>query len=1380
MATQLQIRRGTAAQVAAFTGAEGEIVYNSTNDSLHTNDGSTAGGFELARADGSNFALTSAISTTANFSFGDGDKAIFGAGSDLQIYHDGNNSYITDVGTGNLKIGGANVEITTAGGTLYFQGAANVAKLFHTGNQKLATTASGILVSGSVVADGLTISNTAFAGMNIQAGTGSVAAIDFGDSADTNIGGINYNNADDTLNLRSGNLNRLTINSSGHTLLGTSGSFGTLGTLVVQQTADSKGIAVVDSAAANTFFIENQGDEVKLRVNAASPITFLQNSAERFSILNSGNITIKTADAFLYSPASTGGTYIDAGLKFESSNKRLEFWTADAERMSIDAAGAATFSSTITAASQIKVSGSNAATVALSVGDTGTGWFNTGSNSIGLATSGSEKLRVVASGNVGIGESQPDAKLHIRDSTDGGSSSVTSAIQFSRRNGGSNDAAIKMQHNGSDGVSNLQFHFGNTERLSISAAGTTTITGSLLSSASGAGANAFSAGNSAGATTQGANSVAIGLQAGQTNQGANSTAVGHVAGQSSQSANAVAVGYLSGLITQGGNATSIGYASGYSAQGSFGVSVGFAAGESSQGSSSVAVGNGAGRTTQGGAATAVGVSAGNSLQGASAVAVGPNAGQTSQGSNAVAIGNASGTTSQGVSSVAVGVNAGNSGQAASATSVGPYAGQTSQGASATAVGQQAGQISQGAYASAAGYYAGRSNQGTFATAFGPNAGTTSQGANSVAIGSSSGNSAQGISGVAVGREAGNSNQGDYSVGVGQSAGQTTQGAYASAVGLYAGQTSQGVSATAVGNGSGQTSQGASSVSVGYLAGNASQAASAVAVGPSAGKTSQGLTATAVGNGAGQTTQAADATALGNYAGNSLQGASATAVGYLAGQTSQGASATAVGTYAGNSSQGINALAIGRQAGQTSQGNSAVAVGYLAGKVTQGFYGVAIGISAGQTNQADNSVGIGRDAGSYNQGGNATAAGYGAGATSQGVSAVAVGQQAGQTSQGASSVAVGVYAGNTGQSARAVALGRSAGQTNQGDQSVSVGYASGETGQGDNSVAVGNAAGNNSQGSGAVAIGLLAGQTSQGANGIIINSSGTVLNDTSTGHIRLKSSTGELAFTTAAGWSVSGGNISLPTTKKLVLDSNAGSDSFLWASANDTVELWAGAKAITAIGATVSLHGNLNVASWSSSGATVGMRYVAADGVIDNSTNLTTARSSLRFFNPNGNVGSIQTSGTATSYVTSSDPRLKSEFKPITGASEMILEARDQGMIGEFHFLSDDTQKVWGYNAHKVADLQLGFGGSEGDGPRDAELGAVYEESVMSERAVMVAELDDDGEPTGEMIESGEVEAYEVSPEKRVTPAGIDQSKRVPLLEAAIGELLDRITALENA
>ena len=58
MATQLQIRRGTNSQVAAFTGAEGEIVVNTTNDSIVVSDGSTAGGFEMARADLNNVSDT--------------------------------------------------------------------------------------------------------------------------------------------------------------------------------------------------------------------------------------------------------------------------------------------------------------------------------------------------------------------------------------------------------------------------------------------------------------------------------------------------------------------------------------------------------------------------------------------------------------------------------------------------------------------------------------------------------------------------------------------------------------------------------------------------------------------------------------------------------------------------------------------------------------------------------------------------------------------------------------------------------------------------------------------------------------------------------------------------------------------------------------------------------------------------------------------------------------------------------------------------------------------------------------------------------------------------------------------------------------------------
>ena len=71
-------------------------------------------------------------------------------------------------------------------------------------------------------------------------------------------------------------------------------------------------------------------------------------------------------------------------------------------------------------------------------------------------------------------------------------------------------------------------------------------------------------------------------------------------------------------------------------------------------------------------------------------------------------------------------------------------------------------------------------------------------------------------------------------------------------------------------------------------------------------------------------------------------------------------------------------------------------------------------------------------------------------------------------------------------------------------------------------------------------------------------------------------TGAVYLAPAGGPTKVGGDISLPVASKYILDSDASSDSYLWASANDTVELWAGAKALTAIGANVTGHGNLDV------------------------------------------------------------------------------------------------------------------------------------------------------------------------------------------------------------
>ncbi|HEY1944127.1 MAG TPA: hypothetical protein VGH40_18595 [Roseiarcus sp.] len=49
MSEQLQLRRGTAAQVAAFTGAQGEVVVDTTNNRAVINDGATMGGWPAAK-----------------------------------------------------------------------------------------------------------------------------------------------------------------------------------------------------------------------------------------------------------------------------------------------------------------------------------------------------------------------------------------------------------------------------------------------------------------------------------------------------------------------------------------------------------------------------------------------------------------------------------------------------------------------------------------------------------------------------------------------------------------------------------------------------------------------------------------------------------------------------------------------------------------------------------------------------------------------------------------------------------------------------------------------------------------------------------------------------------------------------------------------------------------------------------------------------------------------------------------------------------------------------------------------------------------------------------------------------------------------------------
>ena len=156
--------------------------------------------------------------------------------------------------------------------------------------------------------------------------------------------------------------------------------------------------------------------------------------------------------------------------------------------------------------------------------------------------------------------------------------------------------------------------------------------------------------------------------------------------------------------------------------------------------------------------------------------------------------------------------------------------------------------------------------------------------------------------------------------------------------------------------------------------------------------------------------------------------------------------------------------------------------------------IALGALAGETNQGLTAVAIGGAAGYTDQSTGALAVGYGAGYTGQGVDTVAVGKSAGRANQGVSAVAVGESAGYTTQSANAVALGFEAGKTTQGNSAVAIGKEAGETTQGTKAVAIGSLAGKVNQGNEAVALGNLAGFGNQAANSIIINATGTMLDN----------------------------------------------------------------------------------------------------------------------------------------------------------------------------------------------------------------------------------------------------------------------------------------------
>jgi hypothetical protein len=121
-------------------------------------------GYNRTEAD-AEFVQVAGDTMTGDLSFGDNDKAIFGAGSDLQLYHNGSNSYLDEVGTGHLFVRANNLRLSNADNSQYYLIADNsgFVKLNYAGATKLATTSTGVDVTGTITANalnGVTSSNT--------------------------------------------------------------------------------------------------------------------------------------------------------------------------------------------------------------------------------------------------------------------------------------------------------------------------------------------------------------------------------------------------------------------------------------------------------------------------------------------------------------------------------------------------------------------------------------------------------------------------------------------------------------------------------------------------------------------------------------------------------------------------------------------------------------------------------------------------------------------------------------------------------------------------------------------------------------------------------------------------------------------------------------------------------------------------------------------------------------------------------------------------------------------------------------------------------------------------------------------------------------------
>ena len=315
----------------------------------------------------------------------DNTKAIFGGGGDLEIYHDGSNSYISDTGTGNLVVRTSAFRLQSSGGEDMIAAFENdTVKLYYDNSQKLSTTSTGITVTGGIsTSNSITLSNPTDKYIRFIDTYGNWD-IEVGDGANN-------------FKIHSGSLNAdyLTIEGGGQIQFNEYGSGSFTGTATYRLAVDSSGDvieipigdgAVDGSGTANTVTMWSDTDTI-----TDAPITISGNNATF-----TGDVTVSGGD--LTVGDDTGNVNIDlAGGT--SSNLTINFGDSDDDNI-------------------------------------GKIIYRNASDQMGFITNTVQRMLIDSSGRVGIGTSSPLAKLHVENGSSGAGSAWTNADELIIENSG--------------------------------------------------------------------------------------------------------------------------------------------------------------------------------------------------------------------------------------------------------------------------------------------------------------------------------------------------------------------------------------------------------------------------------------------------------------------------------------------------------------------------------------------------------------------------------------------------------------------------------------------------------------------------------------------------------------------------------------------------------------------------------------------------------------------------------------------------------------------------------------------------------------------------------------------------------------------------------